>query len=1732
MAEGVGESGVKSRKKPQNIKSHHNNIPVNFVNKSGKKDNDKQLANKLHAGIQDSDISQTDISFQRPKHSSQEEQNETNKSTTSVVVRGPSTSNSPHRSKEKQESKRDRTKNDNELVNGCNRIPPNNSRAAEKSKEHEKKVKSKKGKSDSNNKQEARDELDLQQSFQNLIVGNRRQYIADDHNAENSHSDGKEEPISSKKSVKSKERNKEIENQLRKDLQQARNKFWLNYFQKRPTELVVLTFHRMNELQKVDLKQQHAQFKCGVCQYYCNSMAVVTKHIKEDRHNKNIKKLLDNYTVKVIPSLPASHTDVQTEMLENLYTQYGMREDDRTVRQVVVKYIDELVQKELPGCSVRMFGSSVHCLGLKASDLNIDLRVGKNWVASKALCLVAELIKKNSAFCHVKTNFTEKIPTVVFMHGESKVSCVISLNNERPVLLSAFIAKYTPLHPFLPRLTTVFRLWGKLACVDQQDKGLWPAYALYLLVIFFLQHCHEPVLPVLNDFVGEAASENPSQSDLNENVLKLDTDEVKSKWQSKNTQTLGELWVNLLKFYASNCDSPDYVVSIDGSEPKFRQPKRINIVDPFMPKRNVTRTVTCASLYNYIAHCLKTTYRYFGVPQTQQGPIFGSIAEELTPPEKYLHHKDVFVAHNSMTSQFIRMIPLIDKNYLLNDITEDEAYKKVTKMLNTKHQSYMNLSNVNIKLIERAYPNEGQYKNLIVSPQDANYLIYQLDPTALEYRFNRCTFTADVAMPLVCEVCKEEGHIKDECPAEELSALEPLPPVDKKMLLWLDALCAEVYDKWIPDAWELRKRDEIVQLLQQYISSIYPTAVLTLFGSSKNGFGSKRSDLDVCLTFNEEDARKGLKAPVFIEKLGAQLKKCPGLKNLLIISSAKVPIIKFEHTESKLEGDISLYNILGQENTQLLRSYTEIDNRVTPLGFMMKKFAKHCHIGDASKGGLSSYAYSLMVIYFLQHCSPPVLPVLQELHEGDGPCPEVYIDGCNTYYYKDIHKLNEVWKDRQKNTYSVGHLWLQLLRFYTEIFDIENHVISIRTFKPVTKFEKLWISKCIAIEDPFDVAHNLGSALSRNMNIFIIKALRKGRKIFGTPIHYIPNHTNSIQAIYFNTAEFQDTSPPNDRGCRFCKTIGHIVRDCPTKKAIAERKNPQKKHKKSKESAATSAEDSKETEISLGTSGSDSESEKDSAESIGDKMSLSKAFKHVEDDNPPMEKTPHLKLKSTKADYFQPAVDNVHLGMTSHLKLKLKSMKADSKNNHGQQHHLVGIPLMKTGTIQPVPQNASSNNNVQEKYFEDIARTYGVPYHGIMHSKGMQNSSLPAGNHDSGELLPIQTKPVAESEGDIFKKGVEIPKTLVYTNSNFKNECQNMGLFPPTHTASSQIPSSIVYTNSNYRNDRGVPGASPPTERDLNREVMRSLTEMHQQQRFAPARTPPLLGNPNCCASVNELHSHQYETVGNSVHLIPPVIRPSSSSAPTVSPTLLSPPPLSSVPRLGSGHPGATVHRMTPPVLSVPHVASIPSVNNSCRPGFPVFDRYYPFFNSPQGPQATSAVTSRNVHTAKALHSSAQIYEDSHRTMTLNRASLHNPVSANIGDLSSNVDFDRSLPPFSFFTIPNSVPVAPQSGRNFNNRNRNKTEFEQSELQQLDKRAKHLTKTGECRADQTSQLYASSSTSDGAHTSAKRVQKEKRHYKRGRKISKKHMGGEDKGESKHTVTEEKPVSTDSNSSDS
>ena len=201
------------------------------------------------------------------------------------------------------------------------------------------------------------------------------------------------------------------------------------------------------------------------------------------------------------------------------------------------------------------------------------------------------------------------------------------------------------------------------------------------------------------------------------------------------------------------------------------------------------------------------------------------------------------------------------------------------------------------------------------------------------------------------------------------------------------------------------ERDRIVNNLQNYIRQSFAGATLRLFGSSANGFGFRGSDLDICLTFHGNETGENIDPINIIVSVADRLKRYRECNNVMAITTAKVPIVKFTMKKSNIEGDLSLYNVLAIANTKLLATYANIDTRVKILGYAMKFFAKLCDIGDASRGSLSSYAYTLMVIHFLQQIKPPIVPVLQELYDHSKPQPVNKIDGWNAWFFDNITKL-------------------------------------------------------------------------------------------------------------------------------------------------------------------------------------------------------------------------------------------------------------------------------------------------------------------------------------------------------------------------------------------------------------------------------------------------------------------------------------------------------------------------------------------------------------------------------------------------------------------------------------------------------------------------------------------------------------------------------------------------------
>uniref|UniRef100_A0A4W6CUG3 RNA uridylyltransferase n=1 Tax=Lates calcarifer TaxID=8187 RepID=A0A4W6CUG3_LATCA len=950
----------------------------------------------------------------------------------------------------------------------------------------------------------------------------------------------------------------------------------------------------IHRLVKQSPEYPNYQYLCKLCSVHIENIQGAHKHIKEKRHKKNIMEKQEENELRALP--PPSTAQLRAVDMAVLETarQQGISEEDFEERKAVVVRMEEIIKRHLSACSLRLYGSCLTRFAFKTSDINIDV----TYPSSVSLLLLFHKILM-SEFSEVESDFHAKVPAVFCRDVSSGLMCKVSAGNDVACLTTNHLAALAKLEPRLVPLVLAFRYWARLCHIDCQAEGGIPSYSFALMVIFFLQQRKEPILPVylgrwiegfdvkrvdeyhltgiaLDMFVrwehrppsstegrgenrNEARGESKPKPEQNKSEDTHYSEGLVSHYSTHSYQsrdvTLGQLWLELLRFYTLEFALEEYIISIRlkvllSREVKNWPRRRLAIEDPFALKRNVARSLNSQMVFEYIQERFRTAYKYFACPQRkgtggrQMNKRAGKQGANLEGVEKKER------GHQGLKED--------DEPDSDDEDGSDPSRKKDEKTLDASLMDMVlnegnkpSFSPNGLLDSDKEGEEEDEEENG-VSEKDG-----PVPSEDLHYVFDKMIFTGGKPPTVVCSICKRDGHLKDECPEDfKKIELKPLPPMNDRFRDILDGLCKLCYYELSPTPAEQQKREQILASLERFIRKEYnDKAQLCLFGSSKNGFGFRDSDLDICMTLEGHETAEKLNCKEIIEGLAKVLKKHTGLRNILPITTAKVPIVKFEHRQSGLEGDISLYNTLAQHNTRMLATYAALDPRVQFLGYTMKVFAKRCDIGDASRGSLSSYAYILMVLYFLQQRQPPVIPVLQEIFDGK-TVPQRMVDGWNAFFFDDLEDLRRRLSELQPNTESVGELWLGLLRFYTEEFDFKEHVISIRQRKRLTTFEKQWTSKCIAIEDPFDLNHNLGAGVSRKMTNFIMKAFINGRKLFGTPFYPVPG--TEVDYFFDSKVLTDGELAPNDRCCRICGKIGHYMKDCPKRRRLMKKKENDK----------------------------------------------------------------------------------------------------------------------------------------------------------------------------------------------------------------------------------------------------------------------------------------------------------------------------------------------------------------------------------------------------------------------------------------------------------------------------------------------------------------------------------------------------------------------------------------------
>ena len=391
----------------------------------------------------------------------------------------------------------------------------------------------------------------------------------------------------------------------------------------------------------------------------------------------------------------------------------------------------------------------------------------------------------------------------------------------------------------------------------------------------------------------------------------------------------------------------------------------------------------------------------------------------------------------------------------------------------------------------------------------------------------------------------DEHHEKKEKQGKVIPEFVATMRPSRKYLEQLDHEMRTLYLSLIPTNADHLKRSRVLDSATEWFREVWPSVRLLPYGSATNALGFRNADVDVCFVSEQLKHTSIQDQPELVEEV-AEILKRRGMVDVLALPKARVPVVKFRHPNYRLACDICFNNKLALENTRLLQTYVFTDRRFAMLALCIKYWAKNRKINEPYTGTLSSYAYVVLLIHFLQTRNPPVLPNLQEITRNLNR-PSLMCEGFDCRFWDDMGHLSDaVAISGSKyvegaNRSSVAELLFEFFRYYGYEFDFHESVVCIRQSQPLTKEEKEWTIDAakaakqkesenapsdedaedehekeatshgpkdrfwFCIEDPFETSHNLGRPVGKNSLYDIRGELMRGYRMIckGTPFRIL-----------------------------------------------------------------------------------------------------------------------------------------------------------------------------------------------------------------------------------------------------------------------------------------------------------------------------------------------------------------------------------------------------------------------------------------------------------------------------------------------------------------------------------------------------------------------------------------------------------------------------------------------------
>lgn len=184
----------------------------------------------------------------------------------------------------------------------------------------------------------------------------------------------------------------------------------------------------------------------------------------------------------------------------------------------------------------------------------------------------------------------------------------------------------------------------------------------------------------------------------------------------------------------------------------------------------------------------------------------------------------------------------------------------------------------------------------------------------------------------------------------------------KEIADWLTLEIKDFVNYISPSKEEIVIRNTVINNLKTKISEFWPATQAHVFGSCATDLYLPGSDIDMVIISNTGDYEQRSR----LYQLSSFLRTNKLAKNIEVIATAKVPIIKFVDTAYNIHVDVSFERTNGLDAARRIRRWLDSTPGLRELVLIIKQFLRSRKLNNVHVGGLGGYATIIMVYHFLK----------------------------------------------------------------------------------------------------------------------------------------------------------------------------------------------------------------------------------------------------------------------------------------------------------------------------------------------------------------------------------------------------------------------------------------------------------------------------------------------------------------------------------------------------------------------------------------------------------------------------------------------------------------------------------------------------------------------------------------------------------------------------------------------